>query len=168
MAIKRGNILLTGTGGGLCTYVSKGRCIVRSISSLTGERVQKDPAFEGFRRSGNRMKEASPLAGSLYQQIPKEKRQFSLYRQLTGEVLKMIKQGMAKEMIIGQLQKLYIDPVLGENVQEKQSHDQANCSLQPIRRKAFAGQHRLPGFQYLGRVSECRRIRIWQKETIDI
>src|SRR6202040_3401564 len=120
MAIKRGNIFVTGTGGGLCTYVSKGRCIVRSASSLTGERVRKDLAFEGFRRSGNRMKEASPLAGLLYNQIPKEKRQFSLYRQLTGEVLKRIKQGMVKEVIIGQLQKLYIDPVLEENGQEKQ------------------------------------------------
>ena len=143
--------MLTGTGGGLCTYISKGRCIVRSASSLTGARVRKEPAFEGFRRSGNRMKEASPTAAALYQQIPKEKRQFSLYRLLTGEVLNLIKQGIAREMIIAQLQELYIDPVLRENVQEK----------------AVKAQPTLPGLIYIGRISECRRIKIWQKETID-
>jgi hypothetical protein len=53
--------------------------------------TKKDPAFKDFRASGNRMKEASPIAAELYNQIPKEQNNYSLYRYSTGEALKMIK-----------------------------------------------------------------------------
>jgi len=102
--------------------------IVRAASSLTGSRVKKDPAFQGFRKSGNRMKEASPIVAALYNQIPKEQKKYSLYRLLTGETLKMIKHGMSKADITDKLQKLYIDPVLQQPVKRPKSEMKANSN----------------------------------------
>ena len=81
-------------------------------SSLTGERTKKDPAFEGFRKSSNRLKQASPIAGSLYKMIPQEVKQFALYRTLTGDAIKMLKEGMEEALIKETLKKKYIDPLL--------------------------------------------------------
>jgi hypothetical protein len=50
--------------------------IWRHTSSLTGERTKKDPAFKGFRQSSNRLKQASPIAASLYKLVPVQIRQF--------------------------------------------------------------------------------------------
>ena len=91
-----------------------GKNIVRRCSSLTGERVKKDAAFRGFRESGNRMKEASPIAASLYKMVPVEIKQYSLYRLLTGEALKMLKAGKDSATITESLKQIYIDPLLDE------------------------------------------------------
>ena len=85
-----------------------GKNIVRRCSSLTGERVKKDAAFKGFRESGNRMKEASPIAASLYKMVPTEIKQYSLYRLLTGEALKMLKAGKDSVTITETLKQIYI------------------------------------------------------------
>ena len=113
MAIKKGDIVITGTEGGITCYVSQGgRNIYRAASPLTGARVKKDPAFAGFRKSSNRMKEAAPIAASLYNQIPKERKEFSLYRVLTGEAIKMIRDGVEKTIILQRLHDKYIVPAL--------------------------------------------------------
>ncbi|HMH34113.1 MAG TPA: hypothetical protein VK543_13845, partial [Puia sp.] len=67
------------------------------------------------------MKEASPIAAALYNQIPKEQKQYSLYRLLTGEALKMIKEGVDKAVIAENLQKQYIDPLLQQQVKHQKS-----------------------------------------------
>jgi hypothetical protein len=95
-----------------------GRNIVRRRTSLTGDRVKKDAAFRGFRESGNRMTEASPIAASLYKIVPAEVKQYSLYRLLTGEALKMLKAGKDSATITETLKKIYIDPLLHEPVEE--------------------------------------------------
>jgi len=128
MPFKKGNIAFTGTAGVICCYRSQGRFIYRSATSLTGERVKQDPAFEGFRKSGNRMKEASPIAAALYNQIPAAQKQYSLYRQLTGEALKLIKKDVDKRVIIETLQRLYIDPILQKPAVKTKANLQASSS----------------------------------------
>jgi hypothetical protein len=91
-----------------------GKNIVRRCTSLTGERVKNDAAFKGFRESGNRMKEASPIASSLYKMVPAEIKQYSLYRLITGEALRMLKVGKDPESIIESLKQIYIDPLLNQ------------------------------------------------------
>src|SRR5664279_530247 len=90
--------------------------IIRRTTSLTGIRVKTDKAFKGFRESGNRMKQASPIAASLYKLIPAEIKQYSIYRLLTGEALKMLKAELDTEVIIAELKRLHIDPLLKEAV----------------------------------------------------
>ena len=71
MAINKGDILFIGNAGGICGYMWHGLNIIRKSTALTGSKVKNDAAFKGFRESGNRMKEASPIAASLYNLIPK-------------------------------------------------------------------------------------------------
>jgi hypothetical protein len=96
-----------------------GKNIVRRFTSLTGARVKKDAAFKGFRESGNRMKEASPIAASLYKMIPAEIKQYALYRLLTGEALKMLKAGLDSATITKTLKHIHIDPLLEPPVKER-------------------------------------------------
>jgi hypothetical protein len=98
----------------ICFYYSPyfDQNILRRGSSLTGERTKKDPAFKGFRQSSSRLMEASPIAASLYKMVPKQLRQYALYRTLTGDAIKMLKDGMAAAIITETLKKKYIDPLL--------------------------------------------------------
>jgi hypothetical protein len=108
--------IITGNDPGLrmCFYYSPhfDQNIWRRGSSLTGERTKKDPAFKGFRQSSNRLKQASPIAASLYKLVPGQVRQYTLYRTLTGEAIKMLKEGMETGLITENLRKKYIDPLL--------------------------------------------------------
>ncbi len=99
---------------GMCFYYSPyfGQNIWRRGSSLTGERTKKDPAFKGFRQSSSRLKQASPVAASLYKLVPQQLKQYALYRTLTGEAIKMLKEGMEAAAITETLKKKYIDPLL--------------------------------------------------------
>jgi hypothetical protein len=98
---------------GMCFYYSPyfDQNIWRRGSSLTGERTKKDPAFKGFRQSSSRLKEASPIAATLYKLVPKQVKQHALYRTLTGEAIKMLKEGMETALITETLKKKYIDPL---------------------------------------------------------
>jgi hypothetical protein len=108
--------ILTGndTRLGMCFYYSPyfDQNIWRRSSSLTGERTKKDPAFKGFRQSSSRLKQASPIAASLYKLVPVQVKQYDLYRTLTGEAIKMLKEGMEAALITESLKKKYIDPLL--------------------------------------------------------
>ena len=112
------NNVITGSDKrlGLYFYYSHhfGHNIVRKTTSLTGQRVKTDKAFEGLRESSNRMKQASPIAASLYKLIPPEAKQYSIYRLLTSEALKMIKQGLEVAIIIEALNRTYIEPLINE------------------------------------------------------
>jgi hypothetical protein len=115
MAKRLTNNIITGndTRLGMCLYYSPyyDLNIWRRASSLTGERTKKDPAFKGFRQSINRLKEASPIAALLYKLVPAQVKQYSLYRTLTGEAIKMLKDGMKAVVITEILKKKYIDPL---------------------------------------------------------
>ncbi len=111
MAINKGDKLI-GTYDVITGYLSGGKNVIRARTSLSNERVKDDPAFEGFRKSGDRMKRSSKIASALYSKIPKERKRFSLYRQLTGEAFKMLKRGDGEMDIVEKLQVLYVAPLL--------------------------------------------------------
>ena len=122
MAKRLTNNVITGSDKrlGLYFYYSPyfGHNIIRKTTSLTGARVKTDNAFKGFRDSCNRMKQASPIAASLYKLIPAETKQYSIYRLLTSEALKMIKAGLDIGMIIESLKRIYIEPLINESEKE--------------------------------------------------
>ena len=89
-----------------------GQNIWRRGTSLTGERTKKDPAFKGFRQSSSRLKVASPIAASLYKMLPEHVKQYALYRTLTGEAIKMLKEGINAAVIAETLKTKYITPLL--------------------------------------------------------
>jgi hypothetical protein len=121
MIRKADNVITGSDGKGLYYYYSRvsGKNIVRACTSLTGERVKKDAAFKGFRESGNRMKEASPITAALYKMVPAEIKQYALYRLLTGEALKMLKAGLDAATISKTLKQIHIDPLLETPIKER-------------------------------------------------
>jgi hypothetical protein len=116
------NNVITGSDKrlGLYFYYSHhfGHNIVRKTTSLTGQRVKNDNAFKGFRESINRMKQASPIAASLYRLIPAENKQYAIYRLLTSEALKMLKAGLDTSIIIETLNRTFIEPLINEPEKE--------------------------------------------------
>jgi hypothetical protein len=137
MAINKGDIAFIGTRDGICGYWCQGINIIRKSTPLTGPRVKKDPAFKGFRKSSGRMKEASPIAAALYNQIPKEQKKYNMYRLLTGEVLKMLKAGMKRADIIEKLQKQYIDPIIQEPIKPQSPEVKTNSNRKAPRKRLF-------------------------------
>jgi hypothetical protein len=112
VAINKGEIKITGSDNVICGYFLHDLNIIRKASSRTGNTMLHNPAYDSFRKSTGRLKEASPVAAALYHQLPVELKQFTLYRQLTGETIKMLKEGMDKTLIIKLLYKQYIEPRL--------------------------------------------------------
>ncbi len=131
MAKRLTNNVITGSDKrlGLYFYYSPffGHNIIRKTTSLTGARVKTETAFKGFRESSNRMKQASPIAASLYRLISAECKQYSMYRLLTSEALKMIKKGLETEIIIETLTKIYIEPLIKD--------DQKPCKSRVVRKR---------------------------------
>jgi hypothetical protein len=109
--------------------------IWRRGSSLTGERTKKDPAFKGFRQSSSRLKQASPIAASLYKELPEQVKRYALYRTLTGEAIRMLKEGMGAPVIRETLKKKYIDPLL----ETPKKNSENRTDEQPVTRDRLKG-----------------------------
>ncbi len=152
---------------GMCFYYSPyfGQNIWRRGSSLTGERTKKDPAFKGFRQSSSRLKEASPIAASLYKLVPQQVKQYALYRTLTGEAIKMLKEGMEAAFITETLKKKYIDPLL--DIPKKKSGKRA--VKEPVPRDRVKGMTDFTAYPPMApgvrKISRTHRSLLLQKIT---
>ncbi len=124
-----------------------------------------DPAFKGFRQSSNRLKEASPIAASLYKLVPEQVRQYVLYRTLTGEAIKMLKEGMEAAVITETLKKKYIDPLL--NAPKKNSENRT--VKEPVKRERIKGMTDFTLYPQmpseLRKITRTRRSLLLQKIT---
>jgi hypothetical protein len=169
MAKRLTDNIITGndTRLGMCLYYSPyfGHNIWRRASSLTGERTKKDAAFNGFRKSSNRLKEASPIAASLYRLVPKEVKQYALYRTLTGEAIKMLKEGMEAAIITETLKKKYIDTLLDAPIKNTENR----TIEQPVTRGRKRGMTDFTSYPQipsgLRKMTRSRRSLLLQKIT---
>jgi hypothetical protein len=97
----------TGTKYGVTVYqLPDEKYYVRMKSSITGERIKKDPVFKGFRKSSGRMKTASPIASFVYQQL--RVKNYPLYREMTGKAMLWLKEGISAAIITDRLTKEYL------------------------------------------------------------
>jgi hypothetical protein len=137
--------------------------IWRRGSSLTRERTKKDPAFKGFRQSSSRLKEASPIAASLYKLV--KVKQYALYRTLTSEAIKMLKEGMQAAVITETLKIKYIDPLL--ETPEKNSGNPA--VKEPVTRDRVKGMTDFTSYPQLAsgvrKITRTTRALLLQKIT---
>ena len=151
----------------MCFYYSPhfGQNIWRRGSSLTGERTKKDPAFKGFRQSSSRLKEASPIAASLYKQVPRQVKEYALYRTLTGEAIKMLKEGMEAAVITETLKKKYIVPLL--DAPKKNSEN--TTAKEPLTRGRLRGMTDFTSYPQMPsgvkKITRARRALLLQKIT---
>ncbi|NII27751.1 hypothetical protein HB364_21895 [Pseudoflavitalea sp. X16] len=98
---------VTGTIGPICIYKMYGQYFLRSRSSLTGERVKKDPAFRKTMQYAALLTKASRIGSAVYALVSAERKQHTLYRKLTGEAMTWLKYQWKEEDIIAYLTKQY-------------------------------------------------------------
>jgi hypothetical protein len=79
---------------------------VRARSSITRKRILKGRAFQGFRNSSVRMKDASPIASKVYHQLPVK--QYCLFREMTGKALLLLKVGFTVAEVEEKLVEEYL------------------------------------------------------------
>lgn len=108
MAKQVGPLFFTGSMGDLCFYKMDGEYYVRMKSSLSGKRVKKDPRFRRTMAYAGLMAQASRIASGVYRALPVEGRKHTLYRKLTGEALRMLKEGVGVDEVKAKLYEGYI------------------------------------------------------------
>ena len=148
MARQVGPVKIIGTVDECTFYKMMGEYYVRMKSSLTAKRFWQDKAFEGSRRSCERMKQASPFASWLYSYYPKEKKSRELWWEVVGGVLKMIKAGWEREVIQNWF---YLEYLGGEDPEPdivEKAPIQRKRPLRRRREKAPRLEKRLPRFIY--------------------
>lgn len=91
MAQQMGELKITGTICGVCFYCLDGVYYARAKSSLSAERVKKDPSFAATRYYAKKMGDAAKIAAVVYRQlVPPTERSRERYREVVGMVLKKI------------------------------------------------------------------------------
>ena len=98
---------VTGTTDSVCIYKMYGRYFIRSRSSLTSERVRKDPAFRKTMEYATLLAKASCIASTVYAGLRADQRQHSLYRKLTGEAMTWLKYEWKETDVLEWLQQRY-------------------------------------------------------------
>ena len=155
MAINKGEIKITGSDDVICGYFLHDLNIIRKASSRTGDTMRHNAAYDSFRKSAGRLKDASPVAAVLYHQLPKHLKQFTLYRQLTGETIKMLKEGMDKTLITELLYKHHIEPRL--------LHPENYPPLElKLNRQRTRGKH-----VYAGRLKDFPDFQTWKVPELE-
>ena len=105
MAKQKGPVYFTGCSGGITFYSMDGKYYQRRKSSLSGKRVKRSAAFKRTMEYAGLLGRASKLAAAVYRNLPKAERQHELYRELTGQAMQLLKQGMENALVTGQLQQ---------------------------------------------------------------
>ena len=98
----------TGTRDGICIYYMRGSFFVPAASSLTAERVKKDPAFAETRRNSSLMSRAAKISSAIHKEIRGKKKTRETYRLLTGEVTRMLRNGQEEQEISRILSAWYV------------------------------------------------------------
>ena len=101
MARQTGPNPFIGRRGNLLGYRMARKYYARIVSSLSAERVLKDPAFQLTMQHAGLLGKASKIASSIYRLLPQKEHGF--YRRLTGMAMQMLKQGKTPEEAFKQL-----------------------------------------------------------------
>src|SRR6266700_6104984 len=101
----------------LTFYKMEGKYYVRKKSRLTGKRVKKDPRFRVTMMNAGWLARASKIGSTVYKTLPESWRQFWMYREFTGEAMRMLKQGRNDEEVREVLLNTYVKPAV-ERIRE--------------------------------------------------
>jgi hypothetical protein len=102
-------ILFTGRIGRATIYRLGPIGILRAVSNLTGERVKKDPKFRRTMANAAILGRASGIGSFVYRELPKEFRQFWMYKAFTGEAIHLLRAGKTDEEAQDILWKTYAE-----------------------------------------------------------
>lgn len=127
VAKQRGPIKIIGNYNGVSFYRNGDQYLVRMANGLTAKRVKNDPAFAATRVYARLLAQSSRIASKIYQALPKEFRQFWMFRAFTGEALRFLKEGNTSEQVFEILWNTYVA------VHDKEKIPQVNESQKKTR-----------------------------------
>jgi uncharacterized protein YabN with tetrapyrrole methylase and pyrophosphatase domain len=135
MARQTGAVKITGTYDELCFYKMDGEYYARMKSSLTGNRVKRDPVFKRTMANAAIFAEANKITSILYSELKKEEKGRAVRYELLRKVRKMLADGVSKEAIIHSLSKRKADAIAtGEKILQD-IFDQFSEEMQPAQVK---------------------------------
>lgn len=108
MAKQTGPLKVTGKLYGVSFYKMDSKHYARTTSSLSGKRVKKDPAFAETMRYAGLLGQASKIASVIYRQLPKTEKDIKLYRTITGEAMRLLKEGIDADAVSDKLRLKYL------------------------------------------------------------
>lgn len=156
MAKQCGSYIITGTIDNVCFYEMNGKGYARISNPLSSSRVKTAPEFAGTRRHAALLQQASPIACAVYKTLPKEKRNATHRRKLTGTAIQMLKQGNTITVIETQLQAdallMLAEMLINEAPQEESAGKE--------RLKSSAGELQSSAGRTCGRVPKANRPRV--------
>lgn len=146
-----------GTVGNVTIFRLYGQYYVRARTSLTGQRVKKDPAFRMTMQYAALLAKASRLAAQVYAAAPPRYKKHPLYRKLTGEAMTWLKYAWEEKDIVDYLTQLYAGKQPATHwpaTQLQWVHRRsatgpayqayctslANCCIKPMKRTAISDQ----------------------------
>jgi len=108
MAKQIGFVKVRGTIGGITFYKLNGGYYARRKTSLCKERVLRDAAFAGSRRSSVLFGAASKLAKIIYGRLPIKKKGHGVIGKLTANANRMLHEGMLADEALELLLEKYV------------------------------------------------------------
>src|SRR5687767_11705908 len=111
MAKQIGPFKLQGCYDNIFFYKMDGQYFARTKTSLDGKRVKKDPVFRETMRHAALLGRASKLAAIVYRALPQEKKEPGLYKKLTGQVMRMLREGKMVKEVLELLQPMKVKKV---------------------------------------------------------
>lgn len=108
MGKQAGPLYITGQVGDFCYYKMNGQYYVRKQSSLSRKRVKRGRAFQRTMQYAAWLAQASKIAAGVYRLMPREMRDVSQYRAMTGKGITLLKGGMAASEIQARLMAVYL------------------------------------------------------------
>lgn len=117
MARQIGLLQIRGTVSGICFYSLDGVYYARKKSSLSGERVKKDPSFKETIRHANLFAKASSIGSKVYKTLYPATKNRELYQQLTGRANCLLQDGLTEEEVYAAL--LHVPALHKEANQER-------------------------------------------------
>lgn len=96
---KQGSLKFIGTVGDVVYYQWRDLFCARGKSTLSGERVRKSPEFRNTMKHARLLGKASGIASQLYAEIPKTKKQYWMFRALTGNAMQWLKAGKTADQV---------------------------------------------------------------------
>lgn len=162
MAKQTGPNPFIGRRGNLLGYRMAGKYYARIVSSLSAERVLKDPAFQLTMQYAGLLGKASKIASSVYHLLPEKKHGF--YRRLTGMAMQMLKQGKTAEEAFEQLYNDVLQPLFSAETpkQERVSNGRRPvsfihpkvevCEQGPVAKCRLPAPSSVPGLKFPNRV----------------
>lgn len=109
MAIYTGSLPINGRLDELSFYNVQGQIRVRVCKPLSRNRVIKSPAFRNTMMHADWLARASKIGSAVYQALPKDFRQFWMYKAFVGEAIALLKHGMPDEEAGLTLRKIYAE-----------------------------------------------------------